>query len=42
MPLWWIVELAVGELKRCIDKVFRMEERAKAHEHMEANSVRGS
>ena len=41
-PLQWIVNaIAFGELKSSVDKVFKMEETAKAHEYMEANSAAG-
>lgn len=41
-PLQWIVDaIALGELEPTVDKVFKMEETAKAHEYMEANSAAG-
>ncbi|KAH9932231.1 GroES-like protein [Fomitopsis serialis] len=41
-PLQWIVDaIAFGELNSSVDKVFKMEETAKAHEYMEANKAAG-
>ncbi|TFY68520.1 hypothetical protein EVJ58_g973 [Rhodofomes roseus] len=41
-PLQWIVDaITYGELKPSVDKVFKMEETAKAHEYMEANKAAG-
>ncbi|KZT68392.1 GroES-like protein [Daedalea quercina L-15889] len=41
-PMQWIVNaIAFGELKPSVDKVFKMEETAKAHQYMETNSAAG-
>ncbi|KZT68418.1 hypothetical protein DAEQUDRAFT_757632 [Daedalea quercina L-15889] len=41
-PMQWIVNaIAFGELKPSVDKVFKMEETAKAHHYMETNLAAG-